>query len=201
MSGKAPQPAANVSVSAAAADPRVRLLRGLLLANPQVCMPPDVPKPDLDALHGQMAEVRVEAFPGFELGYCWFNAREAVHRQGGTPIAGWAIWRLGTVLVAQPHSIWQRVDGELQDVTPNAAGEPRILFMPDKRTPFDYVGLRRPPGFHLRDDDPLGVWEYAPGRFEPFYGVGRPQPGSLPGIEAYCARLAEGRGADRPAAG
>ncbi len=179
-------------------DPRLRLLRELLLMNPEVRMPAAVPRPDLGDLHGQVLQVAVGVLPGFEEGYCWYNAREAAHRMGGAPIAGWAIWRRGPELTAQPHSIWQRDDGELLDVTPNAAAEPSILFMPDKRTPFDYVDLRRPAAFLLPDDMPVGIWEVAAGDFETFYVVGRPDPASWPEIETYCARLREGRGGPFP---
>ncbi|MBP8232113.1 MAG: hypothetical protein KAY22_07395 [Rhizorhabdus sp.] len=153
-----------------------------------------MPRQHLGALHGRLLAVPVAAFPGFEEGFCWYNAREAAQRLGGLPIAGWAIWRRGMEMVAQPHSIWQRADGKLLDVTPNAVGGPRIVFMPDRRTPFDYVDLRRPAAYLLGDDMPVGLWEYAPGEFELTYVVGRPDPASLPEIEAYCARLAEGRG-------
>ena len=190
-----PASADSISISIPSlSDPRLALLRHLMLMNAEVRMPAAIPRPDLGDLHGRVIQVRVAALPDFEEGFCWYNAREAASRQGGAPIAGWAIWRYDDELIAQPHSVWQRDDGELQDVTPNSAGLGAIVFMPDRRTPFDYVDLRRPAAFHLPDDMPVGIWEVAPGDFETFYVVGRPDPAFRAEIETYCSRIAAGRG-------
>jgi hypothetical protein len=87
---------------------------------------------------------------------CFSNVREHISSNGGSMQLGWLVWETpGIMLEATLHGVWCSSDGALVDVTPQADGEPEIMFLPDSTATIDanteVVGMRRYPLV----DDPL----------------------------------------------
>ncbi len=65
-------------------------------------------------------------------GRCYANATEVAGCRDKRVVYGWLIWELkGIYLTAEHHAVVE-ADGVLIDVTPQAAGERRVLFVPDR---------------------------------------------------------------------
>lgn len=76
--------------------------------------------------------VNIIPSPDARIQDCGNNVEEAVQRLGGRTVKGWRIWWIpGVLFEAQAHVIWERPDGELQDVTPTLDGEVQSLFVED----------------------------------------------------------------------
>jgi hypothetical protein len=78
-------------------------------------------------------------------GNCHLNVARLVRERGGSGETGWAIWQYGRLwLEAEFHEIWVTPEGRRLDVTPDADGEVRRLFVPDPSRRFDgYVIPKR----------------------------------------------------------
>tara|TARA_R110000772_G_scaffold142476_1_gene252147 strand:- start:535 stop:990 length:456 start_codon:yes stop_codon:yes gene_type:complete len=70
---------------------------------------------------------------GYEPDFCHVSAKHAALQNGGLRIHGWAVWQYNKMALAEFHSVWERPDGVLVDVTPPKFGAKRILFIPDSR--------------------------------------------------------------------
>lgn len=106
------------------------------------------------ASEGQPIFVAVEpadgAMPGDSLG----NAARLVAQFGGGSVLGWRISERPRIsLRAEPYAIWKTTTGALVDVTPQADGERRTLFLPDARQVADgrRVPSRVQPWAHWRE--------------------------------------------------
>jgi len=79
---------------------------------------------------------------------CFMNVRRRVESEGGKEVLGRRIWEhYGLMIEAEVHSVWQRLDGVLRDVTPCEASPKRILFLPDASLQYDgrqINNVRRP---------------------------------------------------------
>lgn len=74
---------------------------------------------------------------------CFDNVAREIGREGGGVSHGWAVWHLrGLYFEAEHHGVWLRPDGELFDVSPQAGGVDRILFLPDRAAVFDQARFR-----------------------------------------------------------
>lgn len=90
-----------------------------------------------------LLEVEVAPPPGFPIGQCWYNCIEHSLNNGGQIVYGWLFWEVNhSYYVAQHHAVWRSENGNLIDLTPNATGTKKVLFMPDDRAPFDLDNLR-----------------------------------------------------------
>ena len=68
--------------------------------------------------------------------YCHISAKHHSILHGGRRIHGWALWRFtdaggDTIVIAEHHSVWERSDGILFDITPPVSGGKAILFLRD----------------------------------------------------------------------
>lgn len=95
----------------------------------------------------KLLEIKLLADSGYPKAYCWYNCLEHSIKHEGSIIFGWAIWQMNkNEFSAQHHAIWQSKTGDYLDLTPNGYSD-TILFIPDGRAPFDYIGLRCPFNF------------------------------------------------------
>jgi hypothetical protein len=73
----------------------------------------------------------VEPEPWSRQSCCNLNVQEYIKRHGGRMICGYKIWyHRPKYFEAERHAIWEK-DGEYRDLSFNADGEERILFLPD----------------------------------------------------------------------
>lgn len=57
-----------------------------------------------------------------------------VRKNGGKVIYGHKIWALkNEYFEAQPHAVWEALDGKITDITFNTTGEQTILFLRDNK--------------------------------------------------------------------
>lgn len=63
--------------------------------------------------------------------FCHISAKDATLKGGGRRIHGWALWEFENGIVGNFHSVWERPDGTLVDVTPPKVGT-KVLFVPDE---------------------------------------------------------------------
>jgi hypothetical protein len=85
--------------------------------------------------------VKVEPVAGAEIDQCFFNVDEHVKNTDGKATNGWTIWIWPKVFIeAEHHCVWEKDDGELQDITPKRDGEETILFVRDRNAVFDWSG-------------------------------------------------------------
>jgi hypothetical protein len=115
--------------------------------------------------------VPVIPYPEYQPLYCWFNCLDYQQKNRGKVVFGWAIWHTDrNTLLAQHHAIWQSNNGQYFDVTPNELSVEEILFLPDKRAPFDYKGLRAPFSFE-QDKNGTVIWVGSKGATAGFFSV------------------------------
>lgn len=69
-------------------------------------------------------------------GECHYNVDHAIQVQGGRQVFGWAIWQGHSWIEAEFHGIHETANGELVDLTPDADGETRRLFVVDTKHTF-----------------------------------------------------------------
>jgi hypothetical protein len=130
-------------------DPKLQFFVKVLKGRWDVRRSADVPKasyPDSDAIL-----VSIEAPASAKHDQCWFNVRDVVATHGGRPIFGWSLWdRVNDdIFQAIHHALWERPDGTLIDVTPQALPISGVAFFADSRIPFDYVMNRAPASFAM----------------------------------------------------
>ncbi len=68
---------------------------------------------------------------GYEENYCHISTKHRVLTAGGKRVHGWALWEFQDLIIGEFHSIWERPDGTLIDVTPPKFGANRVLFVRD----------------------------------------------------------------------
>jgi hypothetical protein len=67
-----------------------------------------------------------------DLNDCFPLVKERVASSGGKQLFGWALWELPYLFVeAEFHSVWQKTDGSLVDVTPKLNSSDKVLFLHD----------------------------------------------------------------------
>lgn len=124
---------------------------------------------------GRPIFIPVKPFPGYRELKCWYNALQHATENGGRPIFGWAIWKYGDEhFFAQHHAVWRSNQGDYVDVTPNGGVATRILFVPDGRAPFDYLGYRRPYDFRMQRG--LTSWTAIGAPISDVFAIGRLSP-------------------------
>jgi hypothetical protein len=73
----------------------------------------------------------VEPEPWSRQSCCNLNVNEYIKSHGGKMICGYKIWYHRPIYIeAERHAVWEK-DGTYKDITFNADGENRILFLPD----------------------------------------------------------------------
>ncbi|OCJ65486.1 hypothetical protein A6U97_27585 [Agrobacterium tumefaciens] len=74
---------------------------------------------------------------------CFNNVMARVSKEGGNLVYGWLVWEWPNVFIeAEHHAVWQSSD-MLVDITPHVNGENEILFLPDPKSTYDFVGQKR----------------------------------------------------------
>jgi hypothetical protein len=68
---------------------------------------------------------------GYEPNNCHISVKHLVLEANGRRVHGWALWEYSDFLVAEFHSVWERPDGQLVDVTPPKFGASQVLFVVD----------------------------------------------------------------------
>lgn len=68
---------------------------------------------------------------GYEANNCHISVKHRVLEAGGKRVHGWALWEYPEFIVAEFHSIWERPDGQLIDLTPPKFGASQVLFVAD----------------------------------------------------------------------
>ena len=76
--------------------------------------------------------VGVNARKALEPLNCYNNVDTVIAQEGGKAIVGWHLteWP-GLFMEAEPHAVWMRPDGELEDPTPHQQGHRSIVFLRD----------------------------------------------------------------------
>jgi len=77
--------------------------------------------------------VPVEVWPGCSPNRWFENVAGVVKLQGGSIQHGWSLHEQAHFAEGEFCAVWRRLDGRLIDVTPDADGETRILFLPDSK--------------------------------------------------------------------
>ncbi|HYX29845.1 MAG TPA: hypothetical protein VE863_14995, partial [Pyrinomonadaceae bacterium] len=73
----------------------------------------------------------VEPEPWSRQSCCNLNVNEYIRSHGGKMICGYKIWYHKPIYIeAERHAVWEK-DGTYKDISFNADGENRILFLPD----------------------------------------------------------------------
>jgi hypothetical protein len=74
---------------------------------------------------------------------CFNNVMARVSKDGGNLVYGWLVWEWPNVFIeAEHHAVWES-NGMLVDITPHVNGENKILFLPDPKRTYDFVGQKR----------------------------------------------------------
>lgn len=122
---------------------------------------------------------------GYEENQCHISAKHKVIADGGRRVHGWALWEFEQILVGEFHSVWERPDGVLADVTPPKFGAKRILFV---RDPACRIELEN--GVYLIHTDRTS-WPDLPFVFRgnPSDYSHWPLPPTNPDLVRYCAKL------------
>jgi hypothetical protein len=108
----------------------------------KVACPPGISRPSYSD-DSFLLEIEVSPVPGFPIGQCWYNCIEHSLSNDGQIVYGWLFWEINhDYYVAQHHAVWRSENGTLMDLTPNAIGAKKVLFMPDDRAPFDFDNLK-----------------------------------------------------------
>jgi hypothetical protein len=93
---------------------------------------------------------------------CHPNVSKRIARDGGSQIYGWQISEVeGLFLEAEFHSVWCQPSGLVLDISPEAFGQKRILFVKDDH--LKYVGIEVPHRRYPLIDSPLiqDLWFHA----------------------------------------
>lgn len=82
---------------------------------------------------------------GYQARFCHVSSQHHTKISGGHRVHGWALWRFtdaagDTIIIAEHHSVWQRPDGKLVDVTPPASGGSETLFLRDDSAVIEQSG-------------------------------------------------------------
>lgn len=88
--------------------------------------------------------------------YCNKNVEHMIQLQGGKMVLGYKIWYVPRLYVeAERHTVWCSPEGELVDITFNASGENRILFLsaPALKTVMVHEYTKPRDAFHPRVRD------------------------------------------------
>ncbi len=72
---------------------------------------------------------------------CFPAVAEKIHRDGGTQVLGWQIWKGNMLVEGEFHAVWQSPEGTLHDITPKPRGITRILFLPDPTATYDGASI------------------------------------------------------------
>lgn len=121
---------------------------------------PELTEPRVTALvdrivpQGIAIYLAVEPARFAEVNGCFPAVTEKVHRDGGSMVVGWQIWRSRFLLEAEYHAVWRAPDGTLRDITPKALPIDRILFVADPTLTYD--GRQRDNVRLNMSDNPLG---------------------------------------------
>lgn len=83
-----------------------------------------------NALSATPEFVEFEPF-GYEENYCHISAKHRVLTDGGRRVHGWALWEFQNLVIGEFHSVWERPNGTIVDVTPPKFGASRVLFVRD----------------------------------------------------------------------
>lgn len=68
---------------------------------------------------------------GYEENYCHISAKHRVLNAGGKRIHGWALWEFQDLVIGEFHSVWERPDGAVVDITPPKFSATKVLFVRD----------------------------------------------------------------------
>jgi hypothetical protein len=66
----------------------------------------------------------------YKADFCHVSVKDAVMNGGGRRVHGWALWEFENHIVGNFHSVWEKPDGTLVDVTPPKVGN-KVMFVPD----------------------------------------------------------------------
>jgi hypothetical protein len=125
---------------------------------------------------------------GYAPDFCHVSAKHVAAKHGGRRIHGWALWQVGqgsaTLIIADFHSVWEKPDGTIVDVTPPKFGT-RVLFVPDPSLAIGRIGKAQQlhnnrtnfaQAPRLRDGSEID---------EEYFGI----PDDQPSLVQYCKRL------------
>lgn len=105
--------------------------------------------------------LEVTPVPGARPGWCFHNVREHVERHGGEAVILDIIWGApGLFWETECHSVWQRPDGRLVDITPTSDGEGEVLVaLNDAKYPPSFEFTRRPANTRVKSYRTPGIDE------------------------------------------
>lgn len=80
---------------------------------------------------GDYVEVPLVVGPNAAAEFCHDNVAQRVVMDGGAQVTGWRFYDRGFELVGELHSVWRKVDGTLEDITPlrTLTNETHTLFV------------------------------------------------------------------------
>ncbi len=77
-------------------------------------------------------------FADARMSYCFENVDRMIQKNGGSAVAGWALWhKPGIYYEAELHCVWRNPAGDLIDVSPQFLNPPHILFVADPEASLD----------------------------------------------------------------
>jgi hypothetical protein len=106
------------------------------LFDPRKLTAPTEINDDLRSFCGSISDLEpffldVEPEPWSRQSCCDLNVKEYIKIHGGKVICGYKIWYHRPIYIeAERHAVWEK-DGTYKDISFNADGENRILFLPD----------------------------------------------------------------------
>ena len=125
---------------------------------------------------------------GYGPDFCHVSVKHVAGKHGGRRVHGWALWLFGqgtaALIVADFHSVWEKPDGTIVDVTPPKFGT-RVLFVPDPALKIGRIGatqLLHNNRTNFREA-PL-LWNGSP-TTEEYFGI----PDDQPSLIEYCKRM------------
>lgn len=121
----------------------------------------------------------------YEENQCHISAKHRAAAAGGQRVHGWALWEFPEILIGEFHSVWERPDGTIIDVTPPKFGARRILFVRDATCRIELEN-----GAYLIHTDRTS-WPNLPFVFrgEPSDYSHWPLSPTNPDLVRYCAKL------------
>ncbi|MBZ9984103.1 MULTISPECIES: hypothetical protein [unclassified Mesorhizobium] len=128
---------------------------------------------------------------GYGAQQCHISAKHHAIVHGGKRVHGWAIWRFDdpssqSIVVAEHHSVWEDLHGNLIDVTTPRYGAVAVLFVRDDNATIHQKG----PDYMMRTD--LTSWHEVPRMLagnptqNEFYPL---NPTTRPDVVSYAASL------------
>ncbi len=81
--------------------------------------------------------VNVKVEPTAKLASCFFNVKEKIERDGGKIHYGWVIWQHSYLIEAEHHAVWEDMNENLLDITPQKEHFDTIMFVPDNSNVFN----------------------------------------------------------------